>query len=919
MTISEFKTRNLSSLTRMIRAKERQSCKVSIQEKIYLVDGSSYIFRAYFAIRHLSNSKGEATNAVYGFTNMLISLLRDEKPDKIAVIFDNKAPTFRKQLYPEYKANRAAMPEDLVPQIPLIKEVVSAFNLPVLEMPGYEADDIIATLARRYAAQGQNVTVVTGDKDLMQIVDDHVQLLDTMKNKVSRRDEVIERFGVPPEQVLDVLGLAGDSSDNVPGVPGIGEKTASQLIQEFGSIENLLENVDKVKGKKRQENLRTYADQARLSKQLVDLVYDLDVEVSEAELTLTEPDRDSLAALFNKLEFTKLYQEYSKQPPKSAAAAEYQTVTTEAELGEMIGQLEEAGRFAFDTETTSLIAVQAELVGLSFAVAAGQGWYVPVGHRYLGVPEQLPQDLVLEKLRPLLEGETVGKIGQNIKYDALVLRRAGIELAGIELDTMVLSYVAHPEAKSHGLDALAADHLNHRMIPYSEVTGTGKKQICFSEVEVEKATTYAAEDADITWQLAEKMEPELTADTQKALLREVEMPLVDVLTRIEWNGIRVDAEFLGGLSEQMTQQLAELETGIHETAGGPFNINSPKQLGEVLFEKMGLPKGKKTKTGWSTNVEVLTNLAEDHEIAAKILEYRSVSKLKNTYADALPKMINPATGRVHTSFNQAVTATGRLSSSDPNLQNIPIRTAEGRRIREAFVPQEGWTLLAADYSQVELRVMAHMADVPALKESFAAGEDIHKRTASEIFNVFPELVSDEMRRQAKTINFGVLYGMGAFSLGKDLGISRAEAQAFIDQYFERYPAVLNYLEEKKAEAREHQYVTTIMGRRCAIPEIASKNGAVRSYAERNAINYPIQGSAADIIKVAMINIDRALREQKLKARMLLQVHDELVFEVPEDELERVTELIRHEMEHAVELDLPLKVDIGIGQNWAQAH
>lgn len=892
---------------------------MSKQQKIYLVDGSSYIYRAYYAIRHLSNSRGEATNAVYGFTNMLMTLLREEKPDMIAIIFDTKAPTFRKELYPEYKANRSAMPEDLVPQIPWIKEVVRAFNLPALELDGYEADDIIATLARRYSAEGLNVTVVTGDKDLMQIVDENVCLLDTMKGKVSRRDEVIERFGVPPEQVLEILGLAGDSSDNIPGVPGIGEKTATLLIQEFGSIDNLLDNIDKVKGKKRQENLHNFADQARLSRQLADLIYDLDIEVTRDELILVEPDREVLADLFKKLEFTKLHQDFSRQPLKKADTTNYQAVTSEDDLDQMISRLEQAGRFAIDTETTSLVAVQAELVGLSFAVEAGHGWYVPVGHRYLGVPEQLPQKLVLDKLRPLLEEADCKKVGQNIKYDALVLRHAGIELAGIDLDTMVLSYVTHPEAKSHGLDALASDHLNHSMIPYSEMTGTGKKRICFSEVEVEKATGYAAEDADITWQLAEKILPELQPGDQEQLLYQVEMPLVDVLTRMEWNGIRIDADFLGELSAQMTEQLNALETQIHEVAGGPFNINSPKQLGEVLFETLGLPKGKKTKTGWSTNVDVLTALADDHEIAAKILDYRSISKLKNTYADALPKMINPETGRIHTSFNQAITATGRLSSSDPNLQNIPIRTAEGRRIREAFVPQEGWTLLSADYSQVELRVMAHMADVTALKESFVAGEDIHKRTASEIFNVFPELVTDDMRRQAKTINFGVLYGMGAFSLGKDLGISRAEAQKFIDQYFERYPAVLSYLEEKKNQALELQYVTTILGRRCAIPEINSKNGAVRSYAERNAINYPIQGSAADIIKVAMINIDKVLRDENLRTRMLLQVHDELVFEVPAEELDRVTDLVRHEMEHAVELDLPLKVDIGSGVNWAQAH
>ncbi len=886
--------------------------------KVYLVDGSSYIFRAYYAIRHLSNSKGEATNAVYGFTNMLITLLRDETPDLMAVVFDTKEPTFRKKLYPAYKANRAAMPEDLVPQVPLIKEVVRAFNLPSLELPGYEADDIIATLARRYAESGHEVTVVTGDKDLMQVVADRVRLLDTMKGKVSRRNEVIEKFGVPPEQVLEVLGLAGDSSDNIPGVPGIGEKTAGRLIREFGSIENLLANIDRVKGEKRRENLRSYADQARLSRKLAALVYDLDIAVTLDELKVEEPDRPALENLFKQLEFTRLYQEYSRTAAPTVAG-DYACVLTLAELDDMIAELKAAGSFAVDTETTSLNAVQAELVGLSFASAAGRGWYVPIGHHYLGMPEQLPREAVLDQLRPLLEDAGCKKTGQNIKYDALVLLNAGIDLAGIAIDTMVLSYVTHPEAKSHGLDALALDHLNHRMIPYSELTGSGKKQICFSEVEIEKATRYAAEDADITWQLGEKLVAELAEEQRKDLFYATEMPLVEVLTRMEWRGIRIDGGFLGQLSAEMGRQLENLEERIHGLAGGSFNINSPKQLGEVLFEKLQLPKGKKTKTGWSTNVDVLTNLAADHDIAAQILNYRSLSKLKNTYTDALPKMINPATGRLHTSFNQAVTATGRLSSSDPNLQNIPIRTPEGRRIREAFIPAEGWLLLSADYSQVELRVMAHMADVPALKESFSAGEDIHRRTASEIFNVLPGLVTDDMRRQAKTINFGVLYGMGAFSLARDLGIGRAEAQQFIDQYFERYPAVLQYLERKKEEAREHRYVTTLLGRRCAIPEIDSKNGAVRAYAERNAINYPIQGSAADIIKVAMVNIDRRLQEEQLQARMLLQVHDELVFETPAAELDRLTQLVRTEMENAVTLDLPLKVDIGSGENWAQAH
>jgi DNA polymerase-1 len=889
---------------------------------LYLVDGSSYIYRAYYAIRHLSNSKGEATNAVYGFTKMLQTLIKQEQPDHLAVIFDARGPTFRKELYPEYKANRSAMPEDLVPQIPLIKEVVQAFKLPLLELQGYEADDIIATLARRYAALGMDVTVVTGDKDLMQIVSDRVCLLDTMKGKRSREPEVIERFGVPPRQVLEVLGLAGDTSDNIPGVPGIGEKTASALVQEFGDIENLLANIDKVKGKKRQENLREFADQARLSRQLADLVYDLPVEIDYEDLAICAPDSEQLAELYTRLEFHQLLKDLNvgdKAAEGSAAAGNYRTLTTFADLEVMIAQLRVAGRFAFDTETTSLKAVQAELVGLSFSLEAGSGWYVPVGHRYLGVPEQLNLKMTLEALRPLLEASTVAKVGQNIKYDALVLRNAGIELAGIVDDSMVLSYLTHPESKSHGLDALASDHLGYRMIPYKELTGTGKKQIGFAEVEVEKAAIYAAEDADVTWRIAEKLLVELPASGAEKLYREIEMPLVDVLTRMEWQGVRIDADFLAKLSAEMGEKLQRLEGEIHSLADGPFNINSPKQLGEILFEKLGLPRGKKTKTGWSTNVEVLTTLAEEHEIASKILEFRSLAKLISTYTDALPQLINPDSGRIHTSFNQAVTATGRLSSSEPNLQNIPIRTAEGRRIREAFLPAEGNLLLAADYSQIELRVMAHIADVEALKESFAAGDDIHRRTASEIFNVFPGMVTDEMRRQAKTINFGVLYGMGAFSLAKDLGISRKEAQQFIDSYFERYPAVLRFMEERKQEARENLYVTTLLGRRCAIPEINSKNGAVRSYAERNAINYPIQGSAADIIKVAMVNIDRRLRAEGLRTRMVLQVHDELVFDVPRDELELIKQLVKLEMENAVPLSVPLVVDIGVGANWSEAH
>ena len=886
-------------------------------QRLFLIDGSSYIYRAYYAIRHLSNSQGMATNAIYGFTNMLLKVIRELQPDQLAVIFDSKGPTFRKDIYPEYKANRSAMPEDLVPQIPYIKRVVDALNLPGIELAGYEADDIIATLAKKFAGKGLEVTVVTGDKDMMQIVTDRIQLLDTMKDKVSGPAEVFERFG-GADKVIEVQALSGDSSDNVPGVPGIGEKTAKVLIDEFGDIETLLASLDQLKGKRR-ENLENFADQARLSKRLVTLVDDLDLDVDDNAFVLTEPNREALTELFKECEFPKLLQEFSVDARASASGEGYRSVLTKADLVEMVAALESSERFAFDTETTGLDPLRVDLVGLSFAVTPGEAWYVPVAHRYLGVPEQLPLDHVLTAIRPLLNSTRHLKIGQNLKYDILVLARAGVEVTAPLYDTMLASYLANSAAKSHGMDNLAAELLDYRCISYSEVAGSGKNKICFDEVEVEKATVYAAEDADITLRLYEKLVPMVDEQEQVDLFNDVEMALLPVLIEMEQVGIRIDADFLGGLSSELAKKLAVLETQIHEVAGSSFNIGSPKQLGEVLFERLGLPKGKKTKTGWSTDVEVLNKLAEEHDIAAKILEYRSLAKLKGTYTDALPRLIHPETGRIHSSFNQAVTATGRLSSSDPNLQNIPIRSEEGRRIREGFIPSDGSLLLAADYSQVELRVLAHMADEPALKEAFARGEDIHRRTASEVLGLFPEMVTDDQRRQAKAINFGVIYGMSAFGLAKQLDISRREAQTFIDTYFERYPGIRTFMESCIAEAREKMYVTTMLGRRCAIPEINSKNGAVRGYAERNAINYPVQGSAADIIKVAMIHIARRLADEGLKTRMLLQVHDELVFDVPQAELERVTVLVREEMEGAVEISVPLLVEIGSGRNWREAH
>ncbi len=884
--------------------------------RLYLIDGSSYIYRAYYAIRHLSNSQGMATNAVFGFTNMLLKVIRDEAPDYMAVIFDSKGPTFRKEIYTEYKANRSAMPEDLVPQIPLIKQVVAGLNLASFELPGYEADDIIATLAQQAAAEDLEVTVVTGDKDLMQVVSDRVSLLDTMKDKRFGPAEVRERFG-GPDKVVDVQALAGDSSDNVPGVPGIGEKTAKLLIDQFGDLESLLSNLAQIKQPKRRANLEQYADLARLSRTLVTLVTDLPLTLAKQDMLLGEPDRELLTELFTTCEFPRLLDEFSSKP--QAVSGDYQTVLTAAEFDELIQQLEAAERFCFDTETTGLDPLRDELVGLSFAVKSGHAWYLPLGHYYLGVPEQLDRTMVLGRLAPLFADADKGKIAQNAKFDALVLGHAGLQLKGLAFDPMLASYLVRPASKSHGMDAMSAELLGYRPVKFEEVCGKGKNQICFAEVEIERATNYAAEDADITLRLAENLEPQLQQSSQENLFYELELPLEELLTTMERTGVRIDSNFMQGLSAEFSGKLKNLETEIHALAGGPFNVASPKQLGEVLFERLQLPKGKKTKTGWSTDVEVLNKLAEEHAIARLILDYRSLAKLKGTYTDALPKLVNPDTGRIHTSFNQAVTATGRLSSSDPNLQNIPIRSEEGRRIREGFIPAEGCLLLSADYSQVELRLLAHMAEETTLKEHFCSGEDIHRRTAAEVFGVFPEMVSDDQRRSAKAINFGVIYGISAFGLAKQLSIGRKEAQDYIDGYFARYPKIRAFMDKCIAEAKEHKYVTTLLGRRCAVPEIDSKNGAVRGYAERNAINYPVQGSAADLIKLAMLKVQRCIEDEGFKSRMVLQVHDELVFEVPEGELEDMKKLVREEMEHAMDLDLPLLVDVGVGANWREAH
>ncbi|WP_298438427.1 DNA polymerase I [Geobacter sp.] len=886
---------------------------------LYLIDGSSYIYRAYFAIRHLSSPKGFPTNALYGFTQMLLKVMKERRPDHLAVVFDAGRTTFRTELYPDYKANRTAMPDDLVPQIAPIKEVVRAFNIPVLELAGYEADDIIGTITRECEERGMEAVVVTGDKDLMQIVSDRVTLLDTMKEKVSGVAEVRERFGVGPEGVVDILGLAGDSSDNIPGVPGIGEKTAIRLIQEFGSLDALLERGGEVKGKTG-EKLREFAEQARLSRQLATIVRDVPLTFDFDAFAASPPDNRRLAELFREYGFTTLMKELTSEATLSTE--QYRTIFGEEEFRALVAELEKAEAFSVDLETTSLNPLEAEIVGVSLSFRDHEACYIPVGHSYLGAPGQLPRQMVLDALRPLLTDPKVRKVGQNLKYDYQVFRRHGIELAGVWCDTMVASYLLNPLRSSHGLDSLSVEHLDHKMISYEEVAGKGKEQVNFARVPVEKASVYSCEDADAAWLLHRLFLPRVAEMGMEQLFFEVEMPLVPILAEMELTGVRLDLALLGELSAGFGAQLAELEGRIAGLAPEPFNINSPRQLGEVLFEKMGLPTGKKTKTrtGWSTNVEELERLAEaGHEIASLILQYRGLVKLKSTYTDALPKLVEPVTGRVHTSYNQTVTNTGRLSSSEPNLQNIPVRTEEGRRIRRAFIAGEGHVLLSADYSQIELRVLAHLSGDRVFCDAFARDEDIHTRTAAEVFGLFPEMVTPEMRRQAKAINFGVIYGQGPFSLAKQLGIATRVAREFIDNYFARHPGARLFLDGCVREAEEKGYVTTLLGRRLPIPDIKSANGNIRAFAQRNAVNYPIQGSAADIIKEAMVKVTQRLKRDCMRSRLIMQVHDELVFEVPEEERIAMERLVQHEMEHAVELRVPLRVDVNSGRNWSEAH
>lgn len=910
----------------------------SSTQKAILVDGSSYLFRAFHALPPLVNSKGSPTGAIKGVINMIRSLQKGYPESNIIVIFDAKGKTFRNDIYSDYKANRPPMPDDLRGQIQPIHDIITAMGLPLLVIDGVEADDVIGTLAQQATNQGIETLISTGDKDMAQLVTEHVQLINTMNNEQLDIEGVKNKFGVPPEHIIDYLALMGDKVDNIPGVPKVGEKTAKGLIQGLGNLENLYDNLDKVKdlefrgAKTMAAKLEEHKDQAFLSKVLATIKLDVELEESLNEIKPTAVDEAKLLALYQESEFKGWVKELS--PNLSTADAQvqpaqetsvdrslYTILSTETELDMWIKKLNAAPYYAFDSETTSLDYMQAKIVGLCFATAPNEACYIPLAHDYIDAPEQLDLDTTLEKLRPLLEDSAPKKVGQNLKYDAHVLRNHGISLNGIAHDTMLESYVLNSTSSKHNMNDLAKKYLNHDCIHFEDIAGKGAKQLTFNQVEVEKAAEYAAEDADITLRLHEVLNAELKeSESLLTLYTDIELPVLQVLTNMEHEGAFVEANKLHQQSSEIEQRLQQLELQAHELAGETFNLASPKQLQQIFFEKLELPIIKKTPKGQpSTAEEVLVELSRDYELPKVILEHRGLAKLKNTYTDKLPLMIQPSTGRVHTSYHQAVTATGRLSSTDPNLQNIPVRNEEGRKIRQAFEAPEGFVMVAADYSQIELRIMAHLSSDKGLVDAFTHGKDIHKATAAEIMAVDEADVSTEMRRHAKAVNFGLIYGMSAFGLARQIDTGRKEAQAYIDTYFARYPGVKEYMDRTRELAAKQGYVETLFGRRLHLPEINSKNGMRRAAAERTAINAPMQGTAADIIKKAMIDMQAWLETEGTDVRMIMQVHDELIFEVPEAKLEEISAKIKEVMEGAVELNVPLQVDVGHGANWDEAH
>jgi DNA polymerase-1 len=897
---------------------------------LVLVDGSSYLYRAFHALPALTNSRGEPTGAVYGVVNMLRRLLNDYDPTHVAVVFDAKGKTFRDDLYAEYKAHRPPMPAELAGQIAPLHDIVRAMGLPLLMVDGVEADDVIGTLARQAAAVGMPVLISTGDKDMAQLVDAHVTLVNTMTDTVMDPAGVEEKFGVPPERIVDYLALIGDTSDNVPGVPKVGPKTAVKWLQEYGSLEAIIANADAIKGKIG-DNLRESLGFLPLSRRLVTIKCDVPLDQAPQELRRRAPDTAALREWYGRMEFKTWLgevlegKEAAEAPQVSEAPAaerQYDTVFTPAQLDAWLERLAAADLFAFDTETTSLDYMEAEIVGVSFAVVPGQAAYVPLAHDYPGAPDQLDRAEVLERLRALLEDPAVPKLGQNLKYDMSVLANHGITLRGIAHDSMLQSYVLDSTATRHDMDSLALKYLGRKTITFEEVAGKGTKQLTFNQVPLEQAADYAAEDADITLQLHRTLWPRVAAEPAlKRVYEEIELPLVPILSCMERTGVLVDVAMLRRQSGELALRMNEIEQAAYSAAGGPFNLGSPKQIQEILFERQQLPVLKKTPKGQpSTAEEVLQELALDgYDLPRLILEHRGMAKLKSTYTDRLPEQVSRRSGRVHTSYQQAVAATGRLSSTDPNLQNIPVRTAEGRRIRQAFIAPKGCKLLAADYSQIELRIMAHLSGDEGLLKAFAAGEDIHRATAAEVFGVTPEAVDADMRRSAKAINFGLIYGMSAFGLARQLGIDRAAAQTYVDRYFERYPGVRRYMDETRERAREQGYVETVFGRRLYVPDIKASNAQRRQYAERTAINAPMQGTAADIIKRAMLAVDPWQQDTAGKVRMIMQVHDELVFEVAEDYVDMAQVEIPRLMAGAADLKVPLLVEAGVGNNWDEAH
>ncbi len=894
---------------------------------LVLIDGSSYLYRAFHALPPLTNSAGAPTGALLGVLNMLYRLLDEEAPEQMAVVFDASGKTFRDELYDQYKANRPPMPDELRAQIEPLLDAIDAMGLPLLRIAGVEADDVIGTLVREQLDAGGDVLVSTGDKDMAQLVTDGVRLVNTMSDTTLDRDAVVAKFGVEPEQIVDWLALVGDSSDNIPGVPKVGPKTAAKWLSQYGDIDTLIEKAGEIGGKVG-ESLRNNLDQLALSRELATIRQDVDHGLDAGALQRREPDHERLAGIFREFELGSLLKrlpEDMADPAGSADTAQqeshHEIILDEAAFESWLAELETAEAFAFDTETTSLDYMRAQIVGVSFAVEPGRAAYVPVAHCYPGAPDQLSRDFVLARLKPLLEDARRPKIGHHLKYDAHVLANHDIALRGIDFDTMLESYVLNSTATRHDMDSVARKYLGVETIHYEDVAGKGAKQIGFDEVALEQAGPYAAEDADITLQLHAELWPRLGAAGElERVYKEIERPLVPVLVAMESTGVLLDPDMLATQSRELGDAMAELEQRAHEAAGGVFNIGSPKQLQEVLFERLGLPVLGKTPKGQPSTAEnVLQELAETYELPRLVLDYRGLAKLKSTYTDKLPTQINPDTGRVHTSYHQAVAATGRLSSTDPNLQNIPIRTAEGRRIRKAFVAPDGWRLVAADYSQIELRIMAHLSGDEGLINAFRDDQDIHRATAAEVFETAPGAVTQDQRRSAKAINFGLIYGMSAFGLARQLGIERGEAQDYVNLYFARYPGVKAYMEQTRERAREDGYVETVFGRRLYLPEISSRNVQRRQYAERSAINAPMQGTAADIIKRAMIGVQDWLSEESLDARLIMQVHDELILEVPGGELERVTAGLTKIMEAAAELDVPLRVDLGTGSNWDEAH